>query len=81
MGKAKLRRMLARDGMALFVPAVGRIPSRAIADGRIKPASLCEGAPQAQAPPPERFLEAALEAMPFPFASIQVDGGSGVHAP
>ncbi len=43
MGKAKLRAMLARDGLALSVSTVGRILSRAIADGRIKPASFCEG--------------------------------------
>ncbi len=43
MGKAKLQAMLARDGVRLSVSTVGRILSRAIADGRIKPASLCEG--------------------------------------
>ena len=43
MGKAKLRTMLARDGVALSVSTVGRILSRAMADGRIKPASFCEG--------------------------------------
>ncbi len=144
MGKAKLQAMLARDGLALSVSTVGRILSRAIADGRIKPASLCEGrtkpkrrrsfdgawasrwkygdrarAPgemlqidhmtysrdgralkevpadssspavcpvtkfmaarvfsRATAGNAKRFLEAALEAMPFPVRSIQVDGGS-----
>ncbi len=43
MGKAKLRAMLARDGLTLSVSTVGRILSKAIADGRIKPASFCEG--------------------------------------
>ena len=43
MGKAKPRAMLARDGLALSVSTVGRILSKAIADGRIKPASFCEG--------------------------------------
>ncbi|MCY3794192.1 MAG: integrase, partial [Gammaproteobacteria bacterium] len=43
MGKARLRAMLARDGLALSVSTVGRILSKAIADGRIKPASFCEG--------------------------------------
>ena len=43
MGKARLRTMLARDGLALSVSTVGRILSKAIADGRIKPASFCEG--------------------------------------
>ena len=138
MGKAKLRAMLARDGLALSVSTVGRILSRAIADGRIKPASFCEGrakpkrrrrfddawanrwkfgdrarAPgemlqidhmtysrdgralkefravcpvtkfmaarvfsRATAGNAKRFLEAVLEAMPFPVRSIQVDGGS-----
>ncbi len=138
MGKAKLRAMLARDGLALSVSTVGRILSKAIADGRIKPASFCEGrakpkrrrrfddawanrwrhgdrakAPgemlqidhmtysrdgralkefravcpvtkfmaarvfsRATAGNAKRFLEAVLEAMPFPVRSIQVDGGS-----
>ena len=43
MGKAKLQTMLARDGVHLSVSTVGRILSKAIADGRIKPASFCEG--------------------------------------
>ena len=43
MGKARLRTMLARDGLALSVSTVGRILSKAIADGRIQPASFCEG--------------------------------------
>ena len=46
MGKARLRKMLARDGLALSVPTVGRMLSKAIADGRIKPASFCEGRPK-----------------------------------
>ncbi len=154
MGKAKLRAMPARDGLTLSVSTVGRILSKAIADGRINPASFCEGrakpkrrrrfddawanrwryGDRARAPgemlqidhmtysrdgralkevpadsaspavrtvtrfmaarvlsratagrtpglSPERFLEAVLEAMPFPVRSIQVDGGSEVHAP
>ena len=142
MGKARLRAMLARDGLALSVSTVGRILSKAIADGRIKPASFCEGrikpkrrrnfdgawanrwrhgdrarAPgemvqvdhmtfskdgrtlkefravcpvskfmasrvfsQATAGNAVRFLQAMLEAMPFPVASIQVDGGSEFRA-
>ena len=43
MGKARLRAMLAKDGVRLSVSTVGRIISRAIADGRIQPAALCEG--------------------------------------
>ena len=43
MGKARLHAMLARDGLALSVSTVGRILSKAIADGRIQPASFCEG--------------------------------------
>ena len=43
MGKARLHAMLARDGLALSVSTVGRILSKAIADGRIRPASFCEG--------------------------------------
>ena len=142
MGKAKLQAMLARDGVRLSVSTVGRIVSKAIADGRIKPASFCEGrtkpkrrrrfdgawsqrwtpGDRAQAPGEmvqvdhmtfskdgrtlkefravcpvskfmasrvfsratagnaERFLTAVLEAMPFPVASIQVDGGSEFRA-
>ncbi len=138
MGKAKLRTMLAGDGLALSVSTVGRILSRAIADLPLKPASLCEGRPRpkrrrsfdgawsqrwkygakagrpgemlqidrmthsrdgralkefravcpvtkfmaarvfsrATAGNAKRFLEAVVEAMPFPVASIQVDGGS-----
>ncbi len=45
MGKAKLRTMLAGDGLALSVSTVGRILSRAIADLPLKPAS-------SPAPPP-----------------------------
>ena len=142
MGKAKLQTMLARDGVHLSVSTVGRILSKAIADGRIKPASFCEGrtkpkrrrrfdggwsqrwqpgdkaqAPgemvqvdhmtyskdgrtlkefravcpvskfmasrvfsQATAGNAVRFLQAMLKAMPFPVASIQVDGGSEFRA-
>ena len=142
MGKARLRTMLARDGLALSVSTVGRILSKAIADGRIKPASFCKGRLQsrsrrrfddawanlwkhgarAQAPGEmvqvdhrtfsrdgrtlkefhavcpvsklfasrlfsratagnaKRFLAAMLEAMPFPVASIQGDGGSEFRA-
>ena len=138
MGKARLHAMLARDGLALSVSTVGRILSKAIADGRIRPASFCEGrlkpkrrrnfdgawadrwryGDKAQAPGElvqvdhmtytkdgrtlkefraicpttkhmvarvfwratannaKRFLRAMVEAMPFPVASIQVDGGS-----
>ncbi len=138
MGKARLRAMLARDGVRLSVSTVGRIISRAIADGRIRPAASCEGrlkpkrrrsfngawaqrwrqGDRAQAPGhmvqidhmtysrdgrtlkefravcpvsrfmasrvfsratagnAKRFLAAVAEAMPFPVASIQVDGGS-----
>ena len=138
MGKAKLQAMLAKDGVRLSVSTVGRIISRAIADGRIQPASFCEGrikpkrrrrfdgawadrweyGDKAQAPGElvqvdhmtysrdgrtlkefravcpvskfmatrvfsratannaKRFLAAMVEAMPFPVASIQVDGGS-----
>ena len=43
MGKARLHAMLARDGLALSVSTVGRILSKAIADGRVQPASFCEG--------------------------------------
>ena len=46
MGKARLRAMLARNGLALSVSTVGRILSKAIADGRIRPASFCEGRTQ-----------------------------------
>ena len=142
MGKARLRTMLARDGLALSVSTVGRILSKAIADGRIKPAAFCEGRlkpkrrrsfddawaqrlrygtkargpgqmvqvdhmtyskdgrtlkefravcpvskfmasrvfSSATAGNAERFLQAMLEAMPFPVASIQVDGGSEFRA-
>ena len=138
MGKARLRTMLARDGLALSVSTVGRILSKAIADGRIQPASFCEGrlrpkrrrnfngawadrwkyGDKAQAPGElvqvdhmtysrdgqtlkefravcpttrhmvarvfsratannaKRFLQTMAKAMPFPIASIQVDGGS-----
>ena len=130
--------MLARDGVRLSVSTVERIISRAIADGRIRPAASCEGrlkpkrrrsfngawaqrwrqGDRAQAPGhmvqidhmtysrdgrtlkefravcpvsrfmasrvfsratagnAKRFLAAVAEAMPFPVASIQVDGGS-----
>ena len=35
MGKARLHAMLAQEGLALSVSTIGRIPSKAIADGRI----------------------------------------------
>ena len=43
MGKARVQRMLERQGLRLSVSTVGRILSRAIADGAVPPASLCEG--------------------------------------
>ena len=46
MGKAKLQAMLAKDSVRLSVSTVGRIISKAIADGRIQPASFCEGRTQ-----------------------------------
>ena len=52
MGKARLHAMLARDGLARSASTVGRILSKAIADGRVRPASFCEGrlrAPSADA--------------------------------
>ena len=138
MGKARLHAMRARDGLARSASTVGRILSKAIADGRVRPASFCEGrlrpkrrrnfdgawadrwrygakaqAPgelvqvdhmtfsrdgqtikefraicpttrhmatrafsQATAGNAKRFLAAMAEVMPFPIASIQVDGGS-----
>ena len=36
MGKARLARMLWREGPALSVPAVGRILSRALATGEMR---------------------------------------------
>ena len=43
MGKARLKAMLDRRGVRLSVSTVGRIVAKAVADGRIKPASFCEG--------------------------------------
>ncbi len=43
MGKAPIQRMLERKGRRLSVSTVGRILSRAIADGRVPRASVCEG--------------------------------------
>ena len=138
MGKLRLKAMLDRTGVRLSVSTVGRIIGKAVADGRVRPASFCEdrikpkrrrsfdGAwaqrwsygDKAQAPGEmvqvdhmtysrdgqtikefravcpttrhmvtrvfsratagnaRRFLTAMIEAMPFPVASIQVDGGS-----
>ena len=137
MGKARLGAMLDRRGVNLSVSTVGRIVEKAIAYGRVRPASLCEGRPgskrrrcfnkgwarrwkygdKARAPGEmvqidhmsvsrdggtikefravcpvsrfmatrvysratarnaSRFLLEVVEAMPFPVASIQVDGG------
>ena len=138
MGKARLHAMLRRGGFALSASTVGRIIQRALAAGRIGPASLCEGRvrrkrkrefsgawaqpwkygskaggpgelvqidhmtysrdgetikefravcpvsrfmvtrvhSRATAGNAARFLAEVVEAMPFPVASIQVDGGS-----
>ena len=46
MDKAKLRTMLAKVGVHLSVSTVGRMLSKAIEDGQIEPASLCEGRPK-----------------------------------
>ena len=43
MGKARLQVMLAREGVPLSVSSTGRILSRALARGVIRPASHCEG--------------------------------------
>ena len=43
MGKARIHAMLARKGFKLSVSTVGRILSRALASGAIRPASFCEG--------------------------------------
>ena len=43
MGKARLQVLLGREGVALSVSSVGRILSRALARGVIRPAAFCEG--------------------------------------
>ena len=43
MGKAPIQRMLERKGRRLTMSAVGRILSRAITDGHVPRASVCEG--------------------------------------
>ena len=43
IGKARIHAMLVRKGFALSVSTVGRILSRALARGAIRPASFCEG--------------------------------------
>ena len=43
MGKARLKAMLDRRGVRLSVSTVGRIVAKAVADGRARPASFCEG--------------------------------------
>ena len=43
MGKARLKAMLDRRGVGLSVSTVGRILAKAVADGRARPASFCEG--------------------------------------
>ena len=43
MGKARIHAMLVRKGFTLSVSTVGRILSRALARGAIRPASFCEG--------------------------------------
>ena len=43
MGKARVQRMLEHQGLRLSVSTVVRILSRAIANGTVPPASLCEG--------------------------------------
>ena len=43
LGKARIQAMLARKGFQLSVSTVGRILSRALAAGAIRPASFCEG--------------------------------------
>ncbi len=142
MGKVRLKAMLDRRGVRLSVSTVGRIIEEAIADGRTRRASFCEGRPKparrrtfdgawarrwshgdsARAPGElvqvdhmtysrdgrvlkefravcpttrhmvarvfsratagnaGRFLAAVVENMPFPVASIQVDGGAEFRA-
>ena len=53
MGKAPIQRMLERQGLRLSVSTVGRILSRAIANGTVPRASLCEG--RAKPKRPRRF--------------------------
>ena len=43
MGKLRLKAMLDRTGVRLSVSTVGRIIGKAVADGRVRPASFCEG--------------------------------------
>ncbi len=53
MGKAPIQRMLERQGLRLSVSTVGRILPRAIANGTVPRASLCEG--RAKPKRPRRF--------------------------
>jgi len=43
-GKEKLQAMLEQEGLRRSTATVGRIVSKGLAEGRIRPASLCEGA-------------------------------------
>ena len=43
MGKLRRKAMLDRTGVRLSVSTVGRILGKADADGRVRPASFCEG--------------------------------------